>query len=340
MNFIPLFINRLPRLSFQKKCFFAELLGRDSGTEQVVNSFGELFPLWSREELNKALRSARRDAETLEKSGLSVLTYRSPLYPEALKKTASPPFLLFLKGAGLPSGNRRWAVVGTRRPTLEGERAAFEAGLESAGADTEVVSGMASGIDTAAHNGALAGGGRTRAVLAGGLNTLSGFRKEQAEEIVRKGGTLISEDAPDTIPRPYLFPKRNRLISGLASVLLLIEAPPRSGALITLKSALAEKKRVLIHRLSLAPVFREGVKPFLGEPVSVISGKGDLMSALTGRDVPGRESIREAEKSQERHEEKGSGFADVRQAGVRQALGLSAEWAGRRILYKGAWFCP
>jgi DNA processing protein len=176
--------------------------------------------------------------------GLTILLPEWPGYPRSLKEIPDPPGVLFVRGALEPADQMAVAIVGTRRATHYGKQQAerLAAGLARAG--LTVVSGMARGIDGAAHRGALAAGGRTIAVLASGvLNPFPPEHIKLAEEIAAHGA-VIGEAAPTMPPLAGMFPQRNRIISGLTMGTIVVEAADRSGALITARHAMEQGREV------------------------------------------------------------------------------------------------
>ncbi|MCA9241544.1 MAG: DNA-processing protein DprA [Planctomycetales bacterium] len=187
-----------------------------------------------------AAGEVRRAAER----GITIVTPRRPGYPRTLEEIPDPPAVLYLKGDALPADQLAVAIVGTRHATRYGLQNAerLAAGLARAG--VTVVSGMARGIDTAAHRGALEAGGRTIAVLAGGL--LKPYPPENAGlalEIAAQG--CVMSEAPLLRP-PFsgAFPQRNRVISGLSLGTIVVQAADRSGALITAHHAAEQGREV------------------------------------------------------------------------------------------------
>ena len=176
--------------------------------------------------------------------GIGVLGEEDEAYPQMLREIPDPPGILFLKGEFQPGDALAIAIVGTRHATQYGLRQAERLGGALARAGLTVVSGLARGIDAAAHRGALAAGGRTIAVLGSGLlNVYPPEHKELAEEVAACGA-LISEAAPQAAPRAGCFPQRNRIISGLSLGSVIVEAGDRSGALITARLAMEQGREV------------------------------------------------------------------------------------------------
>jgi len=185
-----------------------------------------------------------REMEKLHRVEARVLTLEDPGYPRQLRNIADPPPVLYLKGDLSPSDDPAIAIVGTRRPTVYGRQAAevFARGLAENG--ITVVSGLARGIDTAAHRAALDAGGRTLAVLGSGLDIMYPSENRRLAAEIAAHGAVISEFALGTQPDGVNFPRRNRIISGLSAAILVVEAGDTSGALITAEFALEQGRDV------------------------------------------------------------------------------------------------
>jgi DNA processing protein len=175
----------------------------------------------------------------------SVLLRSVDAYPSLLQEIADPPPLMFMQGDLRTADQLAVAIVGTRHATVYGLKQAEHFGFMLAKSGVTVVSGLARGIDAAAHRGALHGGGRTIAVLGGGLGQIYPREHHDLARQVAAQGAVISEYAPEAKPRGGMFPQRNRLISGLSLAVLVVEAPQRSGALITARLAMEQNREVL-----------------------------------------------------------------------------------------------
>ena len=182
----------------------------------------------------------------LSELGIETLTAEDAGFPRRLREIELTPPVLFVTGdAAVLEAPRIVAVVGTRRPTDDGRRTATRIGGVLAAAGATVVSGLAVGIDGSAHAGALLANGITVAVLGSGHAHLYPSAHEVlAREIVRTGGAVIAELPPDVRPRPAGFPRRNRIIAGLADATVVVEAGERSGALITASWAMEQGRAV------------------------------------------------------------------------------------------------
>lgn len=189
-----------------------------------------------------AARRADVVISTMRQAGVEALTLGDLEYPARLRLIELPPRVLFVRGdvAALEAGDAV-AVVGTRRPSDAGRRTAARIGAALWRAGALVVSGLAVGIDGAAHAAVVAEGGRTVAVIGGGHGRLFPSSHDRlADAIVAGGGAVISEHPPETPPTRGTFPRRNRIISGLADAVVVVEAGARSGALLTAAWALEQ----------------------------------------------------------------------------------------------------
>ncbi len=190
-------------------------------------------------------------------------------FPARLAAAADPPLGVFVRGT-IPEGHAV-ALVGARRATAYGREVAEYLGRELSGAGVAVVSGMARGVDAAAHRGALAGGGRTVAVWGAGPDRVYPPEHARLAEEIAASGCLLTEYPPGAPPLAHHFPERNRVIAGLAEAVIVVEADERSGALITARLALDEGREVLavpgsvFSRLSAGPngLLRAGAAPVL-----------------------------------------------------------------------------
>lgn len=180
--------------------------------------------------------SARERIRRAEQLDIRALGRSHPEFPEALRQIASPPLVLWVRGR--LEGAAGVAIVGSRKASDRSLDLAHRLAAAAASAGVTVVSGLAYGIDAAAHEGALAGGGPTVAVLASGVDRPSpAGNRGLARRILASGGACVAEHPPGTEARAYHFPGRNRLISGLARLAVIVEARERSGSLWTARHA-------------------------------------------------------------------------------------------------------
>ncbi len=190
------------------------------------------------------LKEAARDLEASAKAGCQVVEYSSDDYPPRLKQIPDPPLVLYVRGDVKVLSRHAVAIVGARRPTAYGSQVAQRLAHDLAQRQLVIVSGLARGIDSAAHRGALEAAGKTVAVLGSGIDVIYPRENKRLAEQVTESGALISEFPPGTSPAPENFPIRNRTISGLSLGVLVIEAAEYSGSLITARLALEQNREV------------------------------------------------------------------------------------------------
>lgn len=176
--------------------------------------------------------------------GIDLVTLDSDDYPRSLREIHDPPFLLFVKGKLLDRDQHAIGVVGSRRSTHYGTEAARKLSFQLAYAGLTIISGLARGIDTAAHEAALAAKGRTIAVLGSGIGNIYPPENAALAEKIALSGAVISEFPVLYVPDKQSFPLRNRIVSGMSFGILVAEAPARSGALITANQALEQGRNV------------------------------------------------------------------------------------------------
>ncbi len=188
--------------------------------------------------------SVSRELEKVHELGIQVITPADAGYPAKLLEIYDPPPALYVRGSFAAADERAVAIVGSRRATHYGLEAAREFGRDLAAQGVTVVSGLALGADAAAHRGALEAGGRTLAVLGSSLDRPYPRRNLELLEEVVQSGAVISEFPLGTDPLPFHFPRRNRVIAGLALGTVVVEASARSGSLVTARMALEAGREV------------------------------------------------------------------------------------------------
>jgi DNA processing protein len=246
-----------------------------------------------------------RHLAPVRRADVDVVTLADPAYPARLRKIDLPPPVLFLHGSPAALDRARAvAIVGTRRPTVLGRSTAGRIADAVAGLGVTIVSGLALGIDSAAHGAAVRSGRPTVAVIGGGhLHLYPAGNRELAEAIIATGGTIVSEFPPDTIPTRGTFPRRNRIISGLADATIVVEAGARSGALTTAAWALEQGRSLHIVPGRLDDPAVAGSLAFLreaGPEAQVVAGVPELLEDLGLLDDPpaGGEATRPAPQAQ------------------------------------------
>jgi DNA processing protein len=253
----------------------------------------------------RAIADATQDAERIVRRlrtlDVRVVTVEEPAYPARLAAVAMPPHVLYLRGPhATMSRGRAVAVVGTRRATSAGRTTAARITTALVAADATVVSGLAYGIDGAAHEATLRAGGTTVAVIGGGHATLGpSAHVRLADAIVAGGGAVVSELAPDVDPSKGTFPRRNRIISGLTDATVVVEAPARSGALITASWALEQGRGCFLVPGPIDSRTSAGSLAFLrefAEVTHIVSGVPQLIADLGFSRTPivDRDAVRAA----------------------------------------------
>jgi len=221
-------------------------------------------------------------AARLAQLKIRALTLLDDEYPSGLRQVADPPPVLFVRGRLTPADAQAVALVGTRRATTYGRAVADRLARDLAAAGVTVVSGLAKGIDTSAHRAALQAGGRTIAVLGNGLDQV--YPAENAglaRQIVDSdAGAVVSEFAPGVPPDAVNFPRRNRIISGLSSGTVIVEAGERSGALITADFALEQGREVLAVPGSIFSPMSAGPNELLKQGATPVTGAADILNTL------------------------------------------------------------
>jgi DNA processing protein len=281
---LALAVNRVPFLRPREKLLLCEVCADPgpfarlglAGLERILGR-----PIRSRRwDPSGALAGAEGDRKVLTRGPIHCTFIWSDDFPILLREIYDPPLVLYYRGRLPPPDEPLVAIVGTRRPTGLGRRAAFElaAGLARLGIGT--VSGLARGIDTEAHRGSLRQRGRTVAVLGNGIDRI--FPASSApvgRRILEAGGCVASEFPPGEPPRPYHFPGRNRIISGLARTVVVVQAPKGSGALITADYALEQGRELAVHAAGLEGPAAEGSRALAEQGAAVTEAAADILAA-------------------------------------------------------------
>jgi DNA processing protein len=222
---------------------------------------------------------AERDAAFSLKLGIKLVSWREKSYPPLLREIYDPPALLFYRGA-LPDPERPMAaVVGTRKPSAKAAERAYALGRELGDAGIPVVSGLALGIDSMAHRGNIDAGSATVAVLGSGPDYVYPVsNRDLARRILETGGLIVSEYPPGTKPLRWNFPARNRIISALARGTVVVEAPEKSGALITAAFALEQGRDLWVDRAGVYSKRGTGTARLAGDGAAVISSADAILA--------------------------------------------------------------
>ena len=215
-----------------------------------------------------------------EKCGARIITYMDPSYPRLLKEIHHPPMLLYLKGKNIPLNSSFIAIVGSRIPTYYGVKTAENIGMGLARRRVGVVSGLAKGIDSAAHRGCLRGDGFTIAVLGTGIDRVYPASNKKLLGQIMESGAVISEFPLGTPPEPKNFPIRNRIISGLSKGVVVVEATKKSGSLITASCALDQGREVFAVPGSVESFKSTGTHYLIKQGAKLIENADDILDEV------------------------------------------------------------
>ena len=226
-------------------------------------------------------RFAEDECRRLELADVQLVTYLSGDYPKSLFEIPDPPPFLYVKGK-LPLCDRSVAIVGSRRATRYGLQATDRLASELAGRGICIVSGMARGVDTAAHKGALAANGPSIGVLGCGVDQVYPPENKLLFENMASKGALVSEFPLGTLPLAENFPRRNRIISGLAKGVLVVEAAENSGSLITARYALEQGRDVFAVPGNISCATSRGSNRLIKQGAKLVDCVEDILEELPG----------------------------------------------------------
>lgn len=218
----------------------------------------------------------------LTANDIKVLTYYSEDYPEMLENIADAPLVIYIKGEVKKEDKFAIAIVGSRKPTSYGVSTAESMAEELSSMGFTIVSGLARGIDTSAHIGAVRCGGRSIAVLGSGIDVAYPSENKGLMERIAKSGFILSEFPLGTVPNRENFPRRNRLISGLSLGVLVVEAGHDSGALITARHALEQGKEVFSIPGNINSPLSRGTNELIKAGARVVISAKDILEELAG----------------------------------------------------------
>jgi len=221
-----------------------------------------------------------RELEAAKKLGLKIITLDDAEYPENLKNIPSPPLVLYVKGELEKEDNLSVGIVGSRKASYYGLSSAEKFSAELAQCGLTIVSGMARGIDTAAHRGALKAGGRTIAIIGSGFKNIYPEENIKLAEEIADHGAVISEFSLNTEPLRENFPRRNRVISGLSLGVLVVEAAKNSGALITADFALEQGREVFALPGKIDSDSSFGTNNLIKQGAKLVTVKEDILEEL------------------------------------------------------------
>jgi DNA processing protein len=229
------------------------------------------------------MRQVRADLAWLAANNITLLDTHCESYPRLLSEIKKAPPLLYVWGDPTVLSLPQIAVVGSRSPTGSGKDNAFHFAKELASAGVTVTSGLALGVDIAAHQGALSANGKTVAVLGTGIDQIYPQRHQlTARELVNAGGAVITEFPLGVQPLPANFPQRNRIISGLSCGVLVVEAAVKSGSLITARYALQQNREVFAIPGSIHNPLSRGCHALIKDGAKLVETAQDVIDEIHG----------------------------------------------------------
>jgi DNA processing protein len=223
--------------------------------------------------------SIKTELEQTDQKGFEIITQADSAYPPLLKEIPDPPPFLYVSGS-LDGSSKNIAVVGSRNPTAYGISATQNLCADLTAHGITIVSGMAVGIDTAAHRGALAGRGNTIAVLGSGFNKIYPSQNRSLFKRISEEGAVISEFALNTEPEAHHFPIRNRIISGMSMGTIVVEATRRSGSLITARLAADQNREVFAVPGSIQSFKSTGTHALIKQGAKLVENAQDVIEEL------------------------------------------------------------
>lgn len=288
-------LNMLAGLSSIKSRRLFEHFGSGKGiltasTEELTQVEGITAALAKRIKQNQGA-AVEKEMSLLKKHRLKAITIKDKDYPQSLRSLPDAPLVLYVKGNLIPEDAQAVAIVGSRRASMYGISCASRFGRELAELGLTVVSGMARGVDTAGHQGALSAGGRTIAVLGSGLLDIYPPENKDLAERIAENGAVISEFPLQTEPFAYNFPRRNRIISGLSLGVVVVEAAKNSGALITASCALEQGREVFAVPGKVDSANSQGVNTLIRQGAKLTADISDILEELR---LPIKENFKRA----------------------------------------------
>lgn len=239
----------------------------------------------------KDLKAIEIELKTLKKRGIHVVTIKDDEYPFLLKNIPDPPVVLYKKGR-IPPGTHYISIVGSRKATFEGINVSEKMASTLSALGVTIVSGLARGIDSAAHRGALNGIGKTVAVLGSGIDVCYPPENLWLYEKIGEEGAVISEYGMGERPLAFHFPERNRIIAGMSKGIIVIEASAKSGSLITARLGLEYNREVMAIPGSIFNEEHRGANRLIKEGARLIEGVEDIVSmCLPDLEIKGQNTI-------------------------------------------------
>jgi DNA processing protein len=251
-----------------------------------LQSLKGIGPILARSIKNSGLKyNIAKELELIKKANVDILTIFDKGYPENLKNIYDPPVVLYIKGRMIKEDELSVAIVGSRKCTYYGMNMSGKIAETLAACGVTVISGLARGIDTAAHKGALKSG-RTIAVLGSGLGNIYPAENKLLAKEIAQSGAVISEFPMQMPPERQNFPRRNRLISGMSRAVLVVEAANKSGALITADFALEQGRDVFAVPGSVDRLSSMGTNALIKQGAKLVESAEDILEELKIGSIP------------------------------------------------------
>jgi len=276
----------VPRLAIQKKIALVETFGLTAlfsfnGKSSVLTSANGLSVKQLTAFYQPNWQSIEDIIQASEACHSAIICFDDACYPQLLKQIYDPPLVLFIQGSRKLLNAQQLAVVGSRSASIDGRDTAFALCQQLAQYNLVITSGLALGIDAEAHRGALTETTGTIAVVATGLDEVYPTRhRDLAQQIINRGGAIISEFFPGTQARAGHFPKRNRLISGMSLGVLVVEAELKSGSLITARCALEQNREVFAIPSSIGNQQAKGCHWLIKQGAKLVEQCADIIDEL------------------------------------------------------------
>src|SRR5688500_16336449 len=230
--------------------------------------------------LDPAYAANERDLRLMEQLKTRLIRRDDPDYPALLREISDPPVALYCRGELRPEDGQSVAIVGSRQASDYGRRIADRLARELVGAGYTVVSGLARGVDTAAHQGALRAGGRTLACLGCGVDVVYPYENRNLSNSVTEAGAVLSEYPMNAPPDAWHFPSRNRIVSGLSLGVIVIEAPLGSGSLITAACAVDQNREVFAIPGNVDNRLNRGAHSLIKDGAKLVESVEDIVAEL------------------------------------------------------------
>lgn len=262
------------------QAYFGSLSAALSATSSQLQAVQGIGPKVAKTIVSASQLDVQRELDHCRDFGIQILSRSCDGFPELLREIPDPPTLLFVKGEILPCDELAVAIVGTRHATHYGKKQAERFGYELAKAGFTIASGLARGIDAAAHRGAIKANGRTIAFLGGGVSKIYPPEHQDLAAEVAESGAIVSESAPLVSPIAGAFPQRNRLITGVSLGVVIVEAAARSGALISARMAMEQNREVFALPGQIDNPVARGVNSLIRDGATLVQSVDDVIEQL------------------------------------------------------------